>query len=321
MENIIDISIVIPVFNEEESIVELNTQILGALSEKYSYEILYINDGSNDNSKNIINSLIENNSRIRLISFYRNKGKSDALNAGFKISKGKIVITLDSDLQDDPHEFNKLINKINDGWDMVSGWKKDRKDPISKTFPSKIFNLVLRVLTGIKIHDFNCGIKAYKSQVVKSLNLYGGLHRFIPALAKNAGFTISEEIVNHRERKYGGSKYGTSRMFHGFFDLITILFLKKYLNKPLHLFGKFGILFSLSGLLINFYLSYKWIIFNYFNIGLKYSINRPLLFLGILLLLVGIQFISIGLLGELIVYFNRKNNFDSDDIEYINCDL
>ena len=318
MKKNLDISVVIPVFNEEESLVELNNQILNSIDKSKTYELIYINDGSTDQSKNILSTLASKNSNIKLINFYKNKGKADALNAGFYFSSGKIVITLDSDLQDDPSEFQKLIKEIDNGSDMVSGWKKNRKDPLSKTFPSKIFNFVLRLLTGIKIHDFNCGLKAYNQKVVKSLNIYGGLHRFIPVLVKNSGFVISEVQINHRKRKYGVSKYGTSRMFHGLFDLITILFLKKYFNRPLHFFGKFGILFSFLGLFTNIYLSYKWMIFNYFNIGVKYSINRPLLFFGILLLLVGIQFISIGLIGELIVYLNRKRNFDLDDAEYIN---
>ena len=318
MKKNLDISVVIPVFNEEESLVELNNQILNSINENNTYELIYVNDGSTDQSKNIITTLASKNSNIKLINFYKNKGKADALNAGFYFSSGKIVITLDSDLQDDPNEFQKLIKEIDNGSDMVSGWKRNRKDPISKTFPSKIFNFVLRLLTGIRIHDFNCGLKAYNQKVVKSLNIYGGLHRFIPVLVKNSGFNISEVEINHRKRKYGVSKYGTSRMFHGLFDLITILFLKKYFNRPLHFFGKFGILFSLLGFFINIYLSYKWIIFNYFNIGIKYSINRPLLFLGILLLLVGIQFISIGLIGELIVYLNKERNFNLDEAEYIN---
>ena len=318
MKKNLDISVVIPVFNEEESLVELNNQILNSIDKNKTYELIYINDGSTDQSKNILSTLASKNSNIKLINFYKNKGKADALNSGFYFSSGKIVITLDSDLQDDPNEFQKLIKEIDNGSDMVSGWKKNRKDPLSKTFPSKIFNFVLRLLTGIKIHDFNCGLKAYNQKVVKSLNIYGGLHRFIPVLVKNSGFIISEVQINHRKRKYGVSKYGTSRMFHGLFDLITILFLKKYFNRPLHFFGKFGILFSLLGFFTNIYLSYKWMIFNYFNIGIKYSINRPLLFFGILLLLVGIQFISIGLIGELIVYLNRKRNFNLDDAEYIN---
>ena len=318
MKHIIDISIIIPVFNEEDSIVELNNQIISSISEKYSFEIIYINDGSTDSSKNIIENILKNNSHIKLISFYKNRGKSEALNIGFKKATGNIIITLDSDLQDDPQEFDKLINKINTGFDMVSGWKKDRKDPISKILPSKIFNFALKIITNIKIHDFNCGIKAYKSHVIKSINIYGGLHRFIPALVKHNGFSVSEVPVNHRERKHGVSKYGSSRIFHGFFDLITVLFLKRYFNRPLHLFGKFGLVFSFTGFIINIYLSYQWILFNYLNEGLKYSINRPLLFLGILLLLVGIQFISIGLIGELIVYFNRKDNSALEDGEYIN---
>ena len=313
-----DLSIVIPVFNEAESIIELNREIKIALSDKFYYEIIYVNDGSTDNSNEIIKSIIKRNTDVKLIDFYNNRGKSEALNSGFHLSSGKIVVTIDSDLQDDPKEIPHLINKINEGYDMVSGWKKDRKDPISKTIPSKFFNLILRFFSGLKIHDFNCGLKAYKHRVVKSINIYGGMHRFIPVLVKENGFSISEIVVNHRERKFGITKYGTSRIFHGLYDFITILFLKKYFNRPLHFFGKYGIILSLIGIAINIFLTYHWFLNIYLQNLVKYSINRPLLYLGVLLVIVGIQFISIGLIGELIVHFSRKNKNNRNSLKLYN---
>jgi len=302
-----NLSIVIPVFNEEESIIDLHKEIYSALDNNYVYEIIFVNDGSTDNSCKIIKNLIKDNKNVRLIDFFTNSGKAEALNSAFNLAKGDVVVSLDADLQDDPNEIPNLVDKINEGYDMVSGWKKNRKDPISKTIPSKFFNLVLKFFSGIKIHDFNCGLKAYKNRVVKSINIYGGLHRFIPVLVKENGFSITEVVVNHRERKYGLTKYGTSRIFHGLYDFITILFLKKYFNRPLHFFGKYGILLSLIGVSINLFLTYNWFLNIYFQESIKYSINRPLLYLGVLLLIVGIQFISIGLIGELIVHFSRKN--------------
>ena len=219
-----ELSIVIPVFNEEESIRELYIQIKNSLKEKSEYEIIFIDDGSSDNSKKYINALINQDSDVRLISFYRNFGKSAALSEGFKHASGDIIITMDADLQDDPNEITNLINKINEGFDLVSGWKKKRHDPWTKTLPSKIFNFVTRLLTGVKIHDFNCGLKAYRISVVKSIEIFGGRHRYIPALAGQKNFSVSEIIVNHRPRIHGETKYGVSRIFHGFFDLLTILF-------------------------------------------------------------------------------------------------
>ena len=221
---------------------------------------------------------------------------------------------MDADLQDNPIEINNFINLLNDDCDMVSGWKKDRKDPISKTFPSKIFNFVLRFITGIQLNDFNCGFKSYKNHVVKSLVLYGGLHRFIPILVNENGFKIKELPVQHRSRKFGKTKYGGSRMFHGFYDLIIVLFLNKYFNRPLHFFGSFGLFLSLLGLFINAYLSISWIYYNYVSIEkISFTINRPLLFFGILTLIVGFQLISIGLIGELIVRHRRENkNFSKN---------
>ena len=235
------ISVVIPVFNEQESIKELYMQISAALKNQKKYEIIFINDGSSDKSEKAIIDLSNEDKRVKLISFYRNFGKSAALSEGFKYASGEIIITMDADLQDDPNEIPNLINKLDEGYDLVSGWKQKRYDPWTKTFPSKIFNFVTRVLTGVKIHDFNCGLKAYRSSVIKSIEVFGGRHRYIPALAGQMNFSVSEIVVNHRPRIYGETKYGGSRIFHGFFDLLTILFLNKYTQQPLHFFGSIGL--------------------------------------------------------------------------------
>ena len=240
------ISIVIPILNEEESIKTLYSQIISNL-ERFEKEIIFINDGSTDQSEKIIRKIIDNDPSVKLINFYKNYGKAAALSEAVKISNGEIIITIDGDLQDDPSEIPNLIEKINEGWDLVSGWKKVRRDSIMKILAAKIFNFITRLKTGIKIHDFNCGLKAYKKIVVKSINIYGGLHRFIPVLAKHKGFVVDEIIVNLREREFGISKYGKLRIFHGFFDLITILFLNRYTQQPLHLFGSFGISFFTFG--------------------------------------------------------------------------
>jgi len=293
------ISVIIPLYNEEESIEILYSELLINLK-GYEFEIIFINDGSFDNSSNIIKNIIKTD-KIHLIELYKNYGKSAALSEGFKYCKGDYVITLDADLQDDPAEIPKLIEVLNTSdFDIISGWKKDRKDPLSKRFPSKIFNIITRLLSGIKIHDFNCGLKIYKRKVVKSIEVYGGMHRYIPVIAKQKGFITSEKPVNHRSRKFGETKYGGSRFLHGFFDLLTILFLGKYFARPLHFFGLFGLLNLISGMFINLYLTIGW--FNGLPIG-----NRPIFFLGILLIIIGIQFISLGLLGELIIKSNSKS--------------
>ena len=222
------ISVVIPVFNEEESIKELYRQISAALKNQKKYEIIFINDGSSDKSEKAIIDLSNEDKTVKLISFYRNFGKSAALSEGFKYASGEIIITMDADLQDDPNEISNLINKLDEGYDLVSGWKQKRYDPWTKTFPSKIFNFVTRVLTGVKIHDFNCGLKIYRKAVIKTLDIYGGRHRYIPALAGQKKFKVAEIVVNHRPRMHGVTKYGGSRFFHGLFDLISILFLSRY---------------------------------------------------------------------------------------------
>ena len=294
------VTIVIPVYNEEESIPSLYTEIKSSLKNFPEHEIIFINDGSEDTSIHKISTLVDNDSTVTLIDLYSNSGKADALNEGFKAAKGEIVISMDADLQDDPAEIPNLVDKINQGWDLVSGWKVDRKDPITKRWPSKLFNAIMRYVTNVKIHDFNCGLKAYKNKVVKALDLYGGMHRYTPALAAQKGFSVTEIPVNHRPRKFGVTKYGGSRIFHGFYDLLTVMFLGKYLSRPLHFFGTIGLILLSLGFLINVYLTVGW--FNGVWIG-----NRPIFFLGILLLIVGVQFFSMGLIGELITKTAHRN--------------
>jgi len=294
------VSIVIPVYNEDKSILSLYREVKAALINFPTYEIIFINDGSNDTTLDKIITLVEQDLAITLIDLYSNFGKADALNEGFKVATGDIIITMDADLQDDPAEISNLVNKINEGWDVVSGWKVDRQDPITKRWPSKLFNAVMRYVTKVNIHDFNCGLKAYRQKVVRALDLYGGMHRYIPALAAQKGFSVTEIPVNHRSRMFGVTKYGGSRIFHGFYDLLTVMFLGKYLSRPLHFFGSIGLVLLSAGLAINVYLTVGW--FNGVWIG-----NRPIFFLGILLLIVGIQFFSMGLIGELITKTAHRN--------------
>jgi len=288
------ISVVIPVFNEEKSLKILYEQLQISLKQYPDYEIIFVDDGSSDNSFSVIEKIAQNDKNVIGIRLLKNFGKSDALNVGFKYSTGNIVITMDADLQDDPLEIRKLVEKIRDGWDLVSGWKKNRKDPFSKKFPSMIFNYITRLLTGVAIHDFNCGLKAYKRIVVETIDIYGGMHRYIPVLANYKGFSVSEVIVNHRSREYGLSKYGIKRFLHGFFDIFTVLFLGKYVYRPLHFFGFIGLSFIISGIIICSYLTIGW--FQGIWIG-----NRPILFLGMLLIIMGVQIFSIGLLAELFI--------------------
>ena len=293
------ISIVIPVFNEKDSINQLYNEIINSLNIR-DYEIIFIDDGSTDGSSEIVQEFIQNNEKVNLIQFYRNYGKSAALSEGFKHSEGDYVVTMDADLQDDPTEIENLINKLEEGFDVVSGWKKNRKDPLSKRLPSKLFNFITRIFTSVKIHDFNCGLKIYKKSVIKTLDIYGGRHRYIPALAGQKKFKVSEIIVNHRSRKHGVTKYGGRRFFHGFFDLISVLFLSRYIQSPLYFFGQLGLFAFLFGFGIEGYVLY-----------LKYMLGEPfakhfaLLMLGVLLIVIGIQFFSIGLIGEMIANSNQ----------------
>ena len=296
------ISVVVPVYNEEGSLDILVKEIIKGLDSFKDWEIIFIDDGSTDRSPNILREISNENLKIKVITLNQNLGKSIALSEGFSHANNDYIITMDGDLQDDPAEIKELILKIDSGYDLVSGWKRKRKDPLSKKIPSKFFNFITSIITGIKLHDFNCGLKAYKRGSIIGLDLYGGMHRYIPVILHNRGFKVTEIPVNHRPRKYGNSKYGKSRYAHGFFDFITVLFLGKYFNRPLHFFGIIGFPIFFSGIAVCSYLTFQWFI------GIWIA-NRPLFFLGILLVLVGIQFISIGLIGELFINkFSRKSH-------------
>jgi glycosyltransferase involved in cell wall biosynthesis len=289
-----DLSIVIPAYNEAESFPELLEQIREAVEPmNMQYEIIVVDDGSNDDSLKVLRQLKQKYPQLKVISFRRNYGKSAALSVGFREVQGRYVVTMDADLQDDPHEIPNLIAKLEEGYDLVSGWKKKRHDPISKTVPSRLFNFVTSRLTGIRIHDFNCGLKAYRQDVVKDLQVYGELHRFLPVLAHWNGFRVSEIAVQHHPRKYGKTKFGLSRFFNGFFDLMTVLFITRYKTSPLHIFGMMGLISFLLGFGIELYLTIRW----FMGESIK---NRPLFFFGILTIIVGVQFIVFGLLGEML---------------------
>ncbi len=291
------VSIIVPLYNEEESLRPLTAEIQNVLSKMaIDYEIFFIDDGSSDSSLKIIKELQSKDRKIRYISFRKNYGKSAALHMGFKFATGNAVITMDADLQDDPAEIPNLLAKLDEGYDLVSGWKKKRFDPFIKKHSSKFFNYTTRLLTGIELHDFNCGLKAYRKEAVKNINVYGELHRYVPVLADWKGFKIGELAVKHHPRRYGKTKFGISRFFKGFVDLITVVFTTRYIKRPMHLFGFFGAIAFFIGFIINGYLTYQWCV----N-GTSLS-NRPLLFLGMLLIIVGIQFFSTGLLGEIMVH-------------------
>lgn len=297
-----DISIVIPLLNEQDSLEELYQQISATLSETdKSWEIVFVDDGSRDRSFQILNDLHEQDPRVKIIQFRRNGGKAVALSEGFQHAAGEYVITMDADLQDDPAEIPNLIARLEEGYDLVSGWKKKRYDPISKTLPSKLFNWTVSKMAGVRLHDFNCGLKAYRNDVTQTVKLYGHLHRFIPVLAHQEGFRVTEIPVQHHPRKYGQTKYGASRLVSGFLDFLTVAFLAKFKRRPLHLFGFAGLTAFLAGLGITLYLAYERLFSN------TYLSNRPILFLGILLIIVGIQFVSIGLLGEMITETQKEH--------------
>ena len=291
----LDVSLVIPMLNEEESIRELSMRIIDVFKQlDKSFEIIFIDDGSTDSSSDTARELYGEDSRIKLIEFRKNYGKAAALAAGFKMAAGEIVITMDADLQDDPNEIPHLIGKIEEGYDLVSGWKKVRHDPFLKRHTSKVYNYFTSVFSGIRLHDFNCGLKAYRAEVVKSMNVYGELHRYLPVIAHRNGYNVTEMVVTHHARKYGQSKYGIARFTRGAFDLMTITFLTRYKKRPLHLFGSWGLMATFAGVVILFYLAMQKILFD------AHLSNRPLLFLGLLMVIIGVQFFSIGLLGEMI---------------------
>lgn len=293
-----DVSIVVPLLNEEESLPELAAWIDDVTAKaKLSYEIIFVDDGSRDQSWQVIQQLQVQNSAIKGIRFRRNYGKSAALNEGFKIATGEVVITMDADLQDSPDEIPFLVDMIkNGGLDLVSGWKKKRHDPISKTVPSRFFNWTTRRISGIKLHDFNCGLKAYTNELVKNIEVHGEMHRYIPVIAKWAGFTrIGERIVHHQERKYGKTKFGLSRFVKGYLDLLSITFISKFGKRPMHLFGTLGSIIFTIGFAIAGYLAYA----KYFMSGYKMT-ERPLFYFGLLAMVIGTQLFITGFLAELV---------------------
>jgi glycosyltransferase involved in cell wall biosynthesis len=299
------ISLVIPLFNEEESVTPLSHEIRKALSRVYiDYEVIFVDDGSTDASLQKLKEITRTDNRFKYLSFRKNYGKSAALHEGFKATSGDAVVTLDADLQDDPHEIQNLLKKLEAGYDLCSGWKKKRQDPLIKKVSSKFFNFITRIISGVKIHDFNCGLKAYRKEVVENVKVYGELHRYIPVLASWQGFSVTEVPVNHHQRRYGKTKFGVSRFFKGFIDLITVIFVTRYIKRPMHFFGFLGALSFLAGFIILGYLTFLWIH------GIPLS-NRPMLFLGMLLIIVGAQLFAVGLLGEVIVHNSM------DDREYV----
>jgi glycosyltransferase involved in cell wall biosynthesis len=309
----LDLSIIIPFLNEEESLVELHQWISKIMdSTTMSYEVIFIDDGSTDNSWQVVEKLKAQNSEIRAIKFRRNYGKSGALNMGFEAAQGQVIITMDADLQDSPEEIPALYDMITkEGYDIVSGWKQKRYDPITKTIPTKIYNGVTRWLTGIHLHDMNCGLKAYKKEVVKSIEVYGEMHRYIPVIAKWAGFTkIGEKVVQHQARKYGYTKFGISRFIYGFLDLFSIMFMGKFGKRPMHFFGTVGTLLSFVGLSTLLYLSAGKFFFNETKIA-----ERPLFFFGILLIIVGFQLFMTGFIAELVTRnATDRNKYKVDKI-------
>jgi len=293
-----DISIVIPVYNEEESLRELSVWLLKVMiKERYDYEVIMIDDGSTDDSRRVINEICRKNARFKNLSFQRNYGKSAALQVGFQMAQGNVVITMDADLQDSPDEIPELYKMImSRRYDMVSGWKKNRRDPISKRLPSKFYNFTVRLVSGIKLHDFNCGLKAYRKDLIKSIEVYGEMHRYIPVIAKWAGFKkIGEKVIKHYPRKFGKSKFGMERYIKGYLDLLTISFISRYGKRPMHLFGALGTLIFFAGFFIAGYLAYeKWINQAYM------MTSRPLFYFGLLAMILGTILFVGGFLGELI---------------------
>lgn len=295
-----DISVVIPLLNEEESLPELSAWIKRVMDEhNFSYEVLFIDDGSKDSSWKVIEQLSAENSSIKGIKFQRNYGKSAALQKGFEAVIGRVVITMDADLQDSPEEIPELYRMITeDDYDVVSGWKKKRYDPITKTIPTKLYNWAARVITGIKLHDFNCGLKAYKIEVVKSIEIYGDMHRYIPPLAKYAGFhKIGEKVVQHQARKYGVSKFGLNRFVNGPLDLMTVAFMGKFGKKPMHFFGVIGMVMFVLGFGIFLYLGIDKL---FFNETAKLIADRTEFYLALTAMIIGVQFFMAGFIAEMI---------------------
>ena len=310
------VSIIIPAYNEEGSLPELYRRIMLSIHEMKKngtisqYELIFVNDGSTDTTEKVMFDLHEKDNNVRVISLRRNFGKATALNTGLRHVKGDIIFTIDADLQDDPKELPRFIEKLEEGYDLTVGWKMNRLDPAEKRLPSKLFNMVTSVFSGVNLHDHDCGFKAFRREVADSLDLYGELHRYIPVLAHRQGFRITEIPVEHHKRDFGHSKYGVERYLRGLFDFMTTAFLIRYSDRPMYFFGKIGLACLVSGVFICAYLSVLWFMGN--TIG-----GRPLLMLGVLLILLGIQFISTGFIGNLLVDITHRNHYREDHIKKI----
>lgn len=308
----IEISVLIPLYNEDESLSELHDWIKKVMEEHdFSYEILFVDDGSTDDSWNVIKGLQAKNPKVRGFKFRRNQGKTAALQTGFNASNGDVVITMDADLQDSPEEIPELYRMITkDGYDLVSGWKQKRYDPITKTLPTKLFNAVTRSISDIYLHDFNCGLKAYTSEVVKNITIYGEMHRYVPVIAKWNGFgKIGEKVVQHQSRKYGHTKFGLERFINGFLDLLSITFVNKFGRRPMHFFGSFGFISFFFGTLITLFLIFEKIYCIYTQKPFRNVTDNPLFYLALVAIILGSQLFLAGFLGELFV----KQNVDKED--------
>lgn len=310
-DNAMALSVIIPVYNEEENVLRIYqrfTEVLGEAPLPYqnAYEIIFVDDGSSDQSYNACADIQRQDQRVVVLQFRRNFGKTAALAAGINVARGKRIVTIDADMQEDPKDTFLLLDRLDEGFDLVSAWRKERNDPRDKTVPSRIFNAIVARLTGVPLHDFNCGFKAYRREVLDTLRLYGELHRFIPVLAVQYGFRVDEVPVEHHPRKFGKSKFGSKRLLNGYLDFVNVLFLTTYMKHPLRLFGTIGTFLIGIGFLMCFYLTIVWFIGNE-GIG-----TRPLLTLGVMLIITGIQFFSTGLVCEIL----RHNNYNSKT-EYI----
>jgi glycosyltransferase involved in cell wall biosynthesis len=302
------LSVIVPIYNEEDSISPLYerlTEVLAQGPARYgeSYEVILVDDGSRDRSFEACTALQARDSRVRVVQFRRNFGKTAALHAGFSLSRGERIVTIDADMQEDPGDMFRLLDRIDAGDDLVSAWRQQRNDPLDKTLPSRFFNAVVARMTGVPLHDFNCGFKAYRRNVITDLDLYGEQHRFIPVLANQRGFRVGEVVVQHQPRRFGKSKFGTRRLLNGYLDFVQVLFLITYLRHPLRLFGMLGTVFGIIGFLICIYLTGLWLL------GDRPIGDRPLLILGVLLLITGLQFISTGLVGEML----RRDSYHPND--------
>jgi glycosyltransferase involved in cell wall biosynthesis len=305
------ISVVVPLLNEEQSLATLYHEIAAALeSHDEPFEVIFVDDGSTDSSPAVLAQLRDDAPNIVVVRLRRNFGKAAALQAGFLEARGDVVVTIDADLQDDPAEIPQLLAKLDEGFDLVSGWKTRRNDPWTRRLLSRIFNWATAVVSGVRLHDVNCGLKAYRAEVLQGMPIYGELHRFIPVLASYRGFRVAEVAVNHRPREHGRSRYGLNRYFRGFFDLLSVTFMGRYRHRPLHLFGGVGLLMGLFGFVI---LAYLTIV----KIGGAGIGHRPLLTLGVLMLVVGVQFVSLGLLSELITSQHEEKMTDRQRSELI----